>query len=309
MWISVRTLGCEAGKSGWRDIRRATFILNRRRSWLNKSDYPKLSSQASNLQSFVAKQPLSLARRAMEPGHFLHPALTYPSSGNARRLKSRRPFVLAAQHLISSSDNSNTSAALWADHQWNAEWFASTTRLHTFIPDTGNSPPGMALPRTAWVRLSRLRTGVVRFCFCLHKWVWPPLRPVSVAQKNKPSNMLSFNVQFIDLPWNARPGGSGWWDNRLAAQHLLRDLVQPSSFSTTGSKDKATIRSFLLRRTLEIILASNFIRIRGRSGLTEVCCIYLSVNGPENDTWRHTVCSIPTDHGWWFNDVLMKATH
>ena len=30
-------------------------------------------------------------------------------------------------------------------------------------------------------------------------WVWPPQRPVSVAQKNKPSTMLSSNVQSIDL--------------------------------------------------------------------------------------------------------------
>ena len=30
--------------------------------------------------------------------------------------------------------------------------------------------------------------------------VWPLLRPVSVTQKNKPSTMLSFNVQSIDLP-------------------------------------------------------------------------------------------------------------
>ena len=29
---------------------------------------------------------------------------------------------------------------------------------------------------------------------------WPPLRPVRVAQKNKPSAMLSSNVQSIDLP-------------------------------------------------------------------------------------------------------------
>ena len=30
--------------------------------------------------------------------------------------------------------------------------------------------------------------------------LWPPLRPVSVAQKNKLSTMLSSNVQSIDLP-------------------------------------------------------------------------------------------------------------
>ena len=34
---------------------------------------------------------LSLARLAMESGHLLHPALTYLSSANARRLKSRHP--------------------------------------------------------------------------------------------------------------------------------------------------------------------------------------------------------------------------
>ena len=36
--------------------------------------------------------PLSLARRAMEPGHLLHSALTCPSSDKARRPKSRHPF-------------------------------------------------------------------------------------------------------------------------------------------------------------------------------------------------------------------------
>ena len=42
---------------------------------------------------------LSLGRRAMEPGQLLHSALTHPSSAHARHLKSRHPFVLAAQHL------------------------------------------------------------------------------------------------------------------------------------------------------------------------------------------------------------------
>ena len=30
-------------------------------------------------------------------------------------------------------------------------------------------------------------------------------------------------------PWTAWPDGSGRWDNRMAAQHPPRDLVQPSS--------------------------------------------------------------------------------
>ena len=40
---------------------------------------------------------LSLARRAMEPRHLLHAALTCPPSANARCLKSRHQFVRAAQ--------------------------------------------------------------------------------------------------------------------------------------------------------------------------------------------------------------------
>jgi len=76
----------------------------------------------------------------MEPGHLLHSALTRPSSANARRLKSRHPFVLAAQLLISSSDNNTIRAAHWADHQWNAEWTENPTRLRIFIRDTGTHP-------------------------------------------------------------------------------------------------------------------------------------------------------------------------
>jgi len=100
---------------------------------------------ADNLPILAGIQPaelrrsvaiLSLARRAMEPGHLLHSALTRPSSANARRLKLRHPFVPAAQQLISSSDNNNLRAAQWADHQWNAEWANNPTRLRIFIPDT-----------------------------------------------------------------------------------------------------------------------------------------------------------------------------
>jgi len=33
------------------------------------------------------------------------------------------------------------------------------TRFRTFIPDIDTHPPGMTLPRTAWVRRNCLRTG------------------------------------------------------------------------------------------------------------------------------------------------------
>ena len=67
---------------------------------------------ADNLPILAGIQPaelhrkgatLSLARRAMEPGHLLHSALTRPSSADARRLKLRHPFCTrrtTSQQLI-----------------------------------------------------------------------------------------------------------------------------------------------------------------------------------------------------------------
>jgi len=72
---------------------------------------------ADNLPTLADIQPaelrrkgatLSLARRAMKHEHLLNSARTSSRNANARRLKSRHPFVPAAQ-LISSSDNNNRS--------------------------------------------------------------------------------------------------------------------------------------------------------------------------------------------------------
>jgi len=64
---------------------------------------------------------LSLARRAMEPGHQLHSVFTCPPNANARYLKSRHPFAPAAQHLIISSDSKDIGEAQRADRQGKAE--------------------------------------------------------------------------------------------------------------------------------------------------------------------------------------------
>ena len=114
---------------------------------------------------------LSPGRHAIEPEHLFHSALTHPPSAVAWSLKSRHPFVPAAQPLVSFSDNNNKRAALWEDHQWNAEWVHNNTSLRTLIPDTGTpTHPVMTLSRWAWVRLNRLRTVVGGFRSCFYKW-------------------------------------------------------------------------------------------------------------------------------------------
>jgi len=112
---------------------------------------------------------LFLGRRAMEPGQLLHSALTRPSTAAAQRLKSRRPFVPAAQQLISFSDNNNTRVAQWADHRWNGVGGQPYKTPH-FNSRHRYTHTRNDLPRRAWIWLNRLRTGVGRFRSCLYKW-------------------------------------------------------------------------------------------------------------------------------------------
>jgi len=77
--------------------------------------------------------------------------------------------------------------------------------------------------------------------------VWPPLQPVSVAQKNKPLTMLSSNVQSIDLPMDC----IAWWfwtmrqsngcltpaPRSSAAKQWFEQLAQTKKARTWRSKD------------------------------------------------------------------------
>ena len=121
-------------------------------------------------------------------------SIYYSSSTVARHLKSRHPFVSAAQQLISFSDN-NIRAAQWADHQWNAEWADNFTRLHTSNLDTGTHTPRMGEePGSGSTASAPVLDVSAPACT---NGIWPPPRPVSVAQ-NKPSTMSSSTVQSID---------------------------------------------------------------------------------------------------------------
>ena len=57
----------------------------------------------------------------------------------------------------------------WTNYKWNAEYCENTSRLPVFIPTTSAKPVGVSLPRTAWIKLNRLQTGVGRFYFSIHK--------------------------------------------------------------------------------------------------------------------------------------------
>ena len=115
--------------------------------------------------------------------------------------QSRYPFVPSAQ-LISSSDN-NRTATLWADNWCKKEWLVSTTRLRTLIPDIGTHPPGMALLRTAWVRLNRLRTGVGRIRSCLYKWGMSPSTTCACGAEEQTVDHVVLHCPIHQLPQGA----------------------------------------------------------------------------------------------------------
>ena len=114
---------------------------------------------------------LSLAYRgSLYPDHILHGLLSWSSDTRKVRQRSRRPFVPAAWNLLNNLARIGIRASEWTNHKWNAEYCENASRLRTFVPETGARPVWMGLRRAAWVKLSRLRTGVGRFHSSMHKW-------------------------------------------------------------------------------------------------------------------------------------------
>jgi len=101
---------------------------------------------------------LSLARRAMEPGHLLHSALTCPWSANARRLKSRHPFVPAAQQLQFIWQQQRTCGALGGSPMECGVGGQAHKTPH-FHPRHRHPPPGSLGPAYP-----------CRYRSCLHEW-------------------------------------------------------------------------------------------------------------------------------------------
>ena len=58
---------------------------------------------------------------------------------------------------------------------WSLEWQPSTSRLREYITSPSRSSQGSDLPRQAWVKLNRLRTGVGRVNADM--WRWGPAYP------------------------------------------------------------------------------------------------------------------------------------
>ena len=118
---------------------------------------------------------LSLVNRAIhDPDHILHRQFVGKQDSHLGRLRSRRPFVPAAWKLLGSLSKLDICVKQWTKHKWKADYLESTSKVRAFIPRVRSRPLGMNLPRTSWVRLNRLRTGVERFHSSMYKWGLAP---------------------------------------------------------------------------------------------------------------------------------------
>ena len=118
---------------------------------------------------------VSLAYRgSLDPDHILHGLLSGYSDTRQVRLRSRRSFVLVARNLLDNLARLGIRASEWTNHKWKTKYCKNSARLRAFVLRTGVRPVGMGLPRAAWVKLNRLRTGVGRFHSSMHKWGLAP---------------------------------------------------------------------------------------------------------------------------------------
>ena len=112
--------------------------------------------------------------RLLDPGHILHNQLTGPQAASKERSKPKRPFVPAARKLLHNLSELGIRAAQWTNLTWDTEYSKSMLALGVYIPRVSTRPIGISLTRTAWVKLSRLRTSVGRFGLSMHKWGLAP---------------------------------------------------------------------------------------------------------------------------------------
>ena len=66
-------------------------------------------------------------------------------------------------NLLKNLASIGIRASEWTNHKWNTEYCENASRLRAFVPETSTRPVEMGLPRTTWVKLNGLRTGVGRF--------------------------------------------------------------------------------------------------------------------------------------------------
>jgi len=113
-------------------------------------------------------------------------------------------------------------------------------KLYTFIPDIVTYPPGMALPRTAWVLLNRLRTGVGRFRSCLHKCDMASSAACECGAEEQNADHVVFQCP-IHRPLRGLHGLTVLDDETVCPARTPRSSAAKQSIVTTHSNDEVCL--------------------------------------------------------------------
>ena len=165
---------------------------------------------------------------SLDPDHILYGLLSGSSDTRQVRLKSRRPFVPAARNLLDNLARLGIRTSEWTNHKRNTKHYENASRLRAFVPGTGATPVGMGLPRAAWVKLNRLRTGVGRFHLSMHKWGLAPSPNCECGASEQTADHVLTARPIYRAPHGAR--GLTFWMTKLDA-----GLITPPPASDSGS--------------------------------------------------------------------------
>ena len=155
-------------------------------------------------------ETLSLAHGgSLDPDNILYGLLSGFLDACQERLRSRRPFVPAAQNLVDNLAILGIRASEWKNHIWNAEYCKNASRLPAFVPGTGSRPVGMGLARVAWVKLNRLRTGVGQFHSSMHKRGLAPSPNCECGASEETAGHVKNVPHTSGTTWNTRSDGFG----------------------------------------------------------------------------------------------------
>ena len=102
------------------------------------------------------------------------------------------------------------------------------SRLRAFVPRTDARPVEIGLPRAAWVKLNRLRTGVGRIHSSVHKWGLAPSPNCECGASEQTADHVLTACPIHRAPHGVR--GDGFWMTKLDS-----GLITPLPASNSGS--------------------------------------------------------------------------
>ena len=169
----------------------------------------------------------SLAHRGfLYPDHILYGLLSGSSDTGQVRLRFRRPFVPGARNLLDNLARLGIRASEWKNYKWKTEYYENASRLCVLCP---RPVPGLlGLPRAAWAKLNRLRTGVGRFHSSMHKWGLAPSPNCECGASEQTADHVLTACPIHRAPHGAQ--GLRFWMTKLDA-----GLITPLPASDSGS--------------------------------------------------------------------------